>query len=319
MATREREIPRYLVSSKYIWAMITFIVVFSALFMIVYDPYSVAVWFTTEDTLKFSFTVLFYVASIVVLIISRSVMYALQDRLRITIMRYIWWLMAENFVISLLYTVITITLFPVEGTTAPDIGVRALFCVTMILAIPNGLVSFYAAYRAKCEDLEANQYELHRLNDEYQRLKSLKELELKAAMEAYKQTPRERAPAMIQLHDTNGTLRLTVNVDALYMLEAEDNYIKVYYKHNDKIATYMLRCRTSALEKSLEGTVFVRCHRSYIVNINKITVMGEESRIHYVVLDDESIKRIPVSRSYYENLLRAIDALRITPAEHPSE
>lgn len=299
--------------------MITFIVVFSALFMIIYDPYSVAVWFTTEDTLKFSFTVLFYVASIVVLIISRSVMYALQDRLRITIMRYIWWLMAENFVISLLYTVITITLFPVEGTTAPDIGVRALFCVTMILAIPNGLVSFYAAYRAKCEDLEANQYELHRLNDEYQRLKSLKELELKAAMEAYKQTPRERTPAMIQLHDTNGTLRLTVNVDALYMLEAEDNYIKVYYKHNDKIATYMLRCRTSALEKSLEGTVFVRCHRSYIVNINKITVMGEESRIHYVVLDDESIKRIPVSRSYYENLLRAIDAQRITPAEHPSE
>lgn len=299
--------------------MITFIVVFSALFMIVYDPYSVAVWFTTEDTLKFSFTVLFYVASIVVLIISRSVMYALQDRLRITIMRYIWWLMAENFVISLLYTAITITLFPVEGTTAPDIGVRALFCVTMILAIPNGLVSFYAAYRAKCEDLEANQYELHRLNDEYQRLKSLKELELKAAMEAYKQTPRERTPAMIQLHDTNGTLRLTVNVDALYMLEAEDNYIKVYYKHNDKIATYMLRCRTSALEKSLEGTVFVRCHRSYIVNINKITVMGEESRIHYVVLDDKSIKRIPVSRSYYENLLRAIDAQRITPAEHPSE
>lgn len=299
--------------------MITFIVVFSALFMIVYDPYSVAVWFTTEDTLKFSFTVLFYVASIVVLIISRSVMYALQDRLRITIMRYLWWLMVENFVISLLYTVITITLFPVEGTTAPDIGVRALFCVTMILAIPNGLVLFYAAYRAKCEDLEANQYELHRLNDEYQRLKSLKELELKAAMEAYKQTPRERTPAMIQLHDTNGTLRLTVNVDALYMLEAEDNYIKVYYKHNDKIATYMLRCRTSALEKSLEGTVFVRCHRSYIVNINKITVMGEESRIHYVVLDDESIKRIPVSRSYYENLLRAIDAQRITPAEHPSE
>lgn len=299
--------------------MITFIVVFSALFMIVYDPYSVAVWFTTEDTLKFSFTVLFYVASIVVLIISRSVMYALQDRLRITIMRYMWWLMAENFVISLLYTIITITLFPVEGTTAPDIGVRALFCVTMILAIPNGLVLFYAAYRAKCEDLEANQYELHRLNDEYQRLKSLKELELKAAMEAYKQTPRERTPAMIQLHDTNGTLRLTVNVDALYMLEAEDNYIKVYYKHNDKIATYMLRCRTSALEKSLEGTVFVRCHRSYIVNINKITVMGEESRIHYVVLDDESIKQIPVSRSYYENLLRAIDAQRITPAEHPSE
>lgn len=315
MATNEREIPRYLISSKYIWAMITFIVLFSALFMIVYEPYSLAVWFTTDDTLKFSFTILFYVASIVVLIISRSVMYSLQDRLRITITRYIWWIMAENLVISLLYTWITTTLFPIEGMTAPDIGVRALFCVTMILAIPNTLVSFYAAYRAKCEDLEASQYELQRLNDEYQRLKNMKELEVIAAMEAHKQTPRERTPKMIQLHDTNGTLRLTVNVDALYLLEAEDNYIKVYYKHNDKIATYMLRCRTSALEKSLEGTVFVRCHRSYIVNINKIAVMGEENRIHYVMLADESIKRIPVSRSYYDNLLRALDAQRITLAE----
>ena len=312
MIKQEREIPEFLISSKYIWATITFIVLFSALFMIIYGPYSLAVWFSTEDMLQFSFTILFYVAAIVVLIISRWVMYKVQDRVSITLVRYVWWLMGENFIISLLYTLITVSFFPLEGASTPNIAVRALFCVTMILAIPNVLVSFYATYRAKCEELEAREYELSRLGEEYRRLESMKELELLAMASAQKQTPAERTPRMIQLYDNNGTLRLTINVDALYLLESEDNYIKVHYKHNDKITSYMLRCKTSTLERELKGTIFVRCHRSYIVNINKISMLSDVDRLHYITLDDNTMKRIPVSKNYYPTLLEALNAQRVT-------
>ena len=115
---------------------------------------------------------------------------------------------------------------------------------------------------------------------------------------------------MINLHDNNGTLRLSINTDALYYLESEDNYIKVYYKHKERILSYMLRSRTRSVEESLKDTSMVRCHRSYIVNINKIQLMEEDKRMHYITLNDKSIGRIPVSKSYYDKVVASLNAIQ---------
>ena len=300
------EIPKFLVSRRYISMEISFTVIFSILFMLIYKPFSIAVWFSTDDTLRFGFTIIFYMAAIVILILSRSLMNIIQDRLKITSLTYVWWLMAENLLISLLYTIITISLFPTEGVATPTIATKALMCVTLILIIPNGIIFFYAAFRAKCEELEATQYQLQRLGEEYRLLESSKEHEIRAVVNSSNIVNNSKGPTMISLYDNNNILRLTINVDSLYYLESEDNYIKVHYKHNDKITSYMLRCRTRSVEKSLEGTCMVRCHRSYIVNINKIRFLEEERRLHYLALDDDSIRRIPVSKSYYNTLVAII-------------
>ena len=300
------EIPKFLVSRRYISMEISFTVIFSILFMLIYKPFSIAVWFSTDDTLRFGFTIIFYMAAIVILILSRSLMNIIQDRLKITSLTYTWWLMAENLLISLLYTIITISLFPTEGVATPTIATKALMCVTLILIIPNGIIFFYAAFRAKCEELEATQYQLQRLGEEYRLLESSKEHEIRAVVNSSNIVNNSKGPTMISLYDNNNILRLTINVDSLYYLESEDNYIKVHYKHNDKITSYMLRCRTRSVEKSLEGTCMVRCHRSYIVNINKIRFLEEERRLHYLALDDDSIRRIPVSKSYYNTLVAII-------------
>lgn len=306
MYISDREIPKFLVSRRYISVVIAFIILFSGLFLLVYQPFSLAVWFSVDDSLKFGFTLLFYIGAIVTLILSRVLMYTVHDRIEITAMNYIWWIMGENLLISLEYTLITVNYFPVEGLSTPLLAMRALMCVTLILVIPNALVSFYAAYMAKCEELEAAQYQLQRLGEEYRLLENSKEHELKAAIVPQKQ---EVAPRMVNLYDNSGTLRLTLNIESLYYLESEDNYIRVYYKHNDKVLSYMLRCRTRSIEESLRGSCMVRCHRSFIVNINKISVMEEERRMHYIRLDDESIKRIPVSKSYYETLVTSLNTL----------
>ena len=308
---QSREIPKYMISRRYISVIIAFIVAFSALFMVIYKPFSLAVWFSTSDTLRFSLTILFYVAAIVVLIVSRSTMYALQDRFEISINRYVIWLMAENIAISLLYTIITLSLFPEDGLKFGTLGTRALFCVTMILAIPNGMILFYAAYRAKCEELEASEYQLQKLREECRRLELMtkheKELRVEAATQA---AALDRSPRMINLYDNNNTLRLTISLDSLYYLESEDNYIKVHYKHNDKIATYMLRCRTKSVEEALRDTVMKRCHRSYIVNISKIRFIHDEHRLHFITLDDDSIRRLPLSKSYYESILASLNTMK---------
>lgn len=313
MAIKEKEIPKFLVSRRYISVVIAFIVLFSGLFLFIYQPFSLAVWFSTADSLSFSLSLLFYILSIIILVVSRMTMYHLQDRVDLTTMTYIWWIMFENLAISLLYTLITIKFFPVEGISTPTIATRALMCVTLILVIPNALVLFYAAYKAKCEELQATQYRLQRLSEEYRLLESNTQHELRAAaMVQSKRQPQQSqdaTPRMINLYDNNGTLRLTLNIDSLYYLESEDNYIKVYYKHNDKIVSYMLRCRTRSVEESLAGTCMVRCHRSFIVNINKISVMEDDRRMHYLSLDDDSIRRIPVSKSYYESLVAKLNTI----------
>ena len=313
MAIKEKEIPKFLVSTRYISVVIAFIVLFSGLFLFIYQPFSLAVWFSTADSLSFSLSLLFYILSIIILVVSRMTMYHLQDRVDLTTMTYIWWIMFENLAISLLYTLITIKFFPVEGISTPTIATRALMCVTLILVIPNALVLFYAAYKAKCEELQATQYRLQRLSEEYRLLESNTQHELRAAaMVQSKRQPQQSqdtTPRMINLYDNNGMLRLTLNIDSLYYLESEDNYIKVYYKHNDKIVSYMLRCRTRSVEESLAGTCMVRCHRSFIVNINKISVMEDDRRMHYLSLDDDSIRRIPVSKSYYESLVAKLNTI----------
>lgn len=308
---RSREIPKYLISRRYISVMIAFIVAFSVLFMLIYEPFSLAVWFSSKDTLHFSLTTLFYVAAIVILIISRSVMYALQDRFIMNASRYITWIMCENVAISLLYTIITITVFPTKGLHFPDVGLRALFCVTMILAIPNAIIVFYAAYRAKCEDLEASAYQLQKLREECRRLELMSQHEKERREEAMTQaTANLRSPRMINLYDNNNTLRLTISLESLYYLESEDNYIKVHYKHNDKMAQYMLRCRTKSVEEALRDTVMKRCHRSYIVNISKIRFINEEHRLHFIALDDDSIRPIPLSKTYYDSVLASLNTIQ---------
>ena len=313
MAIKEKEIPKFLISTRYISVVIAFIVLFSGLFLFIYQPFSLAVWFSTADSLSFSLSLLFYILSIIILVVSRITMYHLQDRVDLTTMTYVWWIMFENLAISLLYTLITIKFFPVEGISTPTIATRALMCVTLILVIPNALVLFYAAYKAKCEELQATQYRLQRLSEEYRLLESNTQHELRAAAMVQSKTqpqqPQETTPRMINLYDNNGTLRQTLNIDSLYYLESEDNYIKVYYKHNDKIVSYMLRCRTRSVEESLAGTCMVRCHRSFIVNINKISVMEDDRRMHYLSLDDDSIRRIPVSKSYYESLVAKLNTI----------
>jgi hypothetical protein len=231
-------------------------------------------------------------------------MYTVYNRLDVTVMTYMWWIMAENLIISLIYTLITVNCFPMPGIATPTLATRALMCVTIILALPNAFVLFYAAYCAKCEELQASQYQYQQLEKEFRLLNS-RQQDLRTVAPTHKDTPK-----MTNLHDNNGTLRLSINTDALYYLESEDNYIKVYYKHQERVLSYMLRCRTRSVEESLKDTSMVRCHRSYIVNINKIQFMEEDKRMHYITLNDKSIARIPVSKSYYDKVVASLNAIQ---------
>ncbi len=299
--THGKEIPMFMTSRKYLAVSVLFVIAFSVFFMVIYTPFSVSSWFSVKDMGSFGISVVFTVAAIAILAVSKTAIYLLRNRIRFTAARYMAWLMCENIVISLGYTILTFQLLPgITSSSIPAIAVRVLFFVTMITAIPYSLVTLYVAYRTKSEELEAALDERDRLRGELRAGRAASETATAAA---------PQLPQMINLYDNNGTLRLTITVDSLYYLESQDNYVKVHYKHNDKFSVYMLRSRTSSIEESLAGTGMIRCHRCYIINVRKIAFIGEEHKSYYVTLNDEQIKRIPVSKRYYDNVTGAIAAL----------
>ena len=154
----------------------------------------------------------------------------------------------------------------------------------LIMALPYTILTLYAAYKSKTEELQLLQYELSLTNG-----------------------PAKTYPSLVNLYDYNGTLKLTINSDSLYYIESQDNYVKIYYENQEKLLSYMLRCRTKAIEENLADTSMVRCHRSFMVNVMKINHIKKGGKARYIVLNNNDIKPIPVSKSYFKNLIEKID------------
>lgn len=282
---KNQEIPKFLLDKRYLFGSVVFIVTFSFLFMAIYTPFSNTAWFDVTNRLDLGMTAAFYIVAVSIVLVSKMLMNALQSRICFTYTKYILWVVAEILVIALFYTHFTNVYVKPDDYETSSILVKALGCVMMIMAIPYTILTLYAAYRDKTEELQMLQYEMS-LNEE----------------------PSVSYPSLINLYDYNGTLKLTINSDSLYYMESQDNYVKIYYENQGKLLSYMLRCRTKAIEENLADTSMVRCHRSYMVNVMKINHIKKGGKSRYIVLSNDQIKPIPVSKSYLKNLIEKIDA-----------
>lgn len=86
--------------------------------------------------------------------------------------------------------------------------------------------------------------------------------------------------------------------DILY-LEADDYYCKVYTRDREYLATRTLKKISAQLPADAP---FFRCHRSYIVNLNQITEIGEL----YIFLDKH---QVPLSRSKRAEILTLVNKM----------
>lgn len=281
---KNQDIPKFLLDKHYLAGSVFFILTFSIFFMLLYTPFSMTVWFSISNIEQFGKTASFYVVALAILSISKIGMYAIQSKIRFTYPKYILWIIAEVVIIALFYTHFTYVFVPnVDDSVWYTMG-KAFGCVSLIIAIPYSILTLYAAYRAKTEELEMLQYEM-----------------------SLQPEPTASYPSLVNLYDYNGTLKLTISSESLYYMESQDNYVKIYYINQGKLSSYMLRCRTKAIEESLAGTSMVRCHRSYMVNVLKIDNIKKGTKGRQIILNNDEIKPIPVSKSYFKNLVETIE------------
>lgn len=92
----------------------------------------------------------------------------------------------------------------------------------------------------------------------------------------------------------------------LICIEANDNYSAVYFEKNGKVHKKLYRITLKKIESSLiVYEEFLRCHKSYIVNINHLKKITGNSQKYKMILNAVDVE-IPVSRNFPNQLLQAL-------------
>ncbi|MCU0420947.1 MAG: LytTR family transcriptional regulator [Cyclobacteriaceae bacterium] len=142
-------------------------------------------------------------------------------------------------------------------------------------------------------------------------LAAKRELEKIHSLKAQKEQPAEVSLAekqLITLHtETTETFRFYLP-DLLYV-EADDNYSTVVWKNGTGVQRKLLRVNLKSIESQLNNAFTIRCHRSYMVNINAITnVVGNTNGYKLSIADLDVM--IPVSRPKGKEIMERIQQLR---------
>jgi hypothetical protein len=275
------KIPQYLLEKRRLAGSVIFITVFSVFFMKFYTPFSTTVWFSFKDNRMLSMMLIFYFVAIGILALSKYIIYKISRKSEISYFRYICWIVSEIIILIIFYSLFTRTLIIMDDEIFWEILGKAAACLVLIISIPYVIMTLYASYL-----------------EQEKAVKDLKKRDFDGTATKEKR--------MVNLMDNRGNLKLSLDIDTLYYIESQDNYVKIYYDSGNKISTYMLRSRTKTLEKTFEGSSLVRCHRSYIVNTSKIRLFNNEKNGAYLILSHEDIKPIPVSKGYLKNIMEIV-------------
>lgn len=90
---------------------------------------------------------------------------------------------------------------------------------------------------------------------------------------------------------------IRISLDDILYIEGQKDYVRIYMNNGEKIMS-LINLKT--LEQHLPEPEFMRTHRSYIVHMDKITVLD---RLRIVFGN----KHIPISDSYKDNIMAYFD------------
>ena len=108
---------------------------------------------------------------------------------------------------------------------------------------------------------------------------------------------------MISFYDEKGILKFSVKKENLLYLEAAENYVSICYLSKDKVSRYLLRETLKNIEETFSGDEIVRCHRSYMVNFEKVKVIRRDRDGLKLGFDNPQVIDIPVSKTYVNTVM----------------
>ena len=114
-------------------------------------------------------------------------------------------------------------------------------------------------------------------------------------------------PSITLLADNEKDTLTLVATDLLY-IESSDNYCTVVYHQGEKVNKPLLRSSLSRLAGQINQPRIVRCHRSYLVNLDRVARVTGNAQGYKLHLTDDTFT-IPVSRQYNDTLVAELKGL----------
>ncbi len=112
----------------------------------------------------------------------------------------------------------------------------------------------------------------------------------------------------IELYSENRSEKIELHITDLVLIKSADNYIEVFYKEEEQIKKKLIRNSLKNIEEQLNKyNVFIRCHRTSLVNVKYIAKLIRNDGAHKIQMLEYD-EEIPVSRQY---LLRVKEAIEI--------
>lgn len=113
----------------------------------------------------------------------------------------------------------------------------------------------------------------------------------------------DSATYRMRFYDEKHNLKIVLDSRSVLYIEADTNYVNIYYTENGKVRSYVLRNSMKAIDELCQDNGLLRCQRSFYVNPAHIKVLRKEKDgVVYAELDALDTRHIPVSKRYYDRL-----------------
>lgn len=278
-----KPIPKFIYSRANQVSMVLFVPFFALIFINLYRPLD---FDRIDDSFLRAFDIsrearvqlialIMVLGGMVIAAASRAIMGLYTKRHTMRYIDYIVWIFGE--ILAMVTTLTLATLLTDTTKTITEIFRNSFVKTFLIVFIPYALCYIYFIWQENVRELRALRKQIERDETVLQK-------------------------AYIQIFDEKGEMRLSVRRENLVMIESADNYICVYYINGDKSKKSMIRNTLSRVAEHLKGSRIVRCHRSYMINLDHAKVLHRDKEGVFIELGIEGLPDIPISRTYADNI-----------------
>ena len=274
------KIPAYLYEKSNVVRLILLTATFALLFINIFQPFGSRGWYPHISDFKyFFFSSLIILTGMLVVVVSRLIMLAYTKKNDLYLWQYLIWILVEIVAMSLFYTLFS-KYIPKEGLNRDILEIfrQSTINTSLVLLLPYAILWLYFSWRDKNNLLE-------------------KLAKAEPNVEVAKKN-------LVAFPDEKGELKISIMLENLLYVDSADNYATIHYLNKSKLSHYLIRNSLKWMEENLtKDSPLVRCHRSYIVNLDKVKVLRKTKEGIFLELDTDNTPDIPVSKTYYERVM----------------
>ncbi|HPA87381.1 MAG TPA: LytTR family DNA-binding domain-containing protein [Bacteroidales bacterium] len=276
MVDFQKPVPAFLYEKRNIIRLILFTSLFALVFINIYAPFGADRWFDLNQLEFFTYSSLVILTGVLVVVISRIIMYYYGKHHAINHYHYFAWIAGEILMMALFYTLFEVLVLK-DPRNFYELLKLSARNTALVLLLPYSIMWLYLSWRDKKEQIE-------RMAGIQEGSGSLMD--------------------MIPFYDEKSVLKFSVKKENLLYLESAENYVSICYLNKGRISKYLLRDTLKRMEENFNGTGIIRCHRSYMVNFEKVKVIRKDKDGLKLELETPAVIDLPVSKTYVDNVMQ---------------